>query len=56
MGERVHRRERIERTGECEKDEERQSHRAFPGPSIGNLTNVSYVMSESIKINKFLTK
>lgn len=34
----THEHERDERTG-GEKDEERQSHRAFPGPSIGNLTN-----------------
>lgn len=31
-----------------EKDEERQSHRAFPGPSIGNLTNVRMETYENV--------
>lgn len=33
-----------------EKDEERQSHRAFPGPSIGNLTNVRTYIWKCTKI------
>lgn len=41
-----------------EKDEERQSHRAFPGPSIGNLTNVrTYIWKtyENVEISVLLT-
>ena len=38
-----------------EKDEERQSHRAFPGPSIGNLTNVRMETYENIEISILLT-